>query len=119
MNQVFLQAALFIGIASSVLLLVVWPKLQRVLNGEKVVMSKLLDCRFSASETLQQGASSSHDDQIQTPTNGYRRRAIALNEPLPSSIEGHILGAQNLLRDISSKLYVPNDLAQSILLTTT
>lgn len=92
----------------SVLLLVVWPKLKRVLGGEKVVMSKLLDCRFSSSGTFQQGGASSNgtDHTNHVPTNAEQRKAISLGEPLPPDIEQHMIGTQNLLRDLSSKLYV-------------
>jgi hypothetical protein len=123
--QVFLQVVLFLGVALSILLLIVWPKLQRVLSGEQVVMSKLLDSRFSASkatfvESTVSIVVADNDNNNNSINNlegkvvvtvSQRRKAISLNEPLPSNIEQDILGVQNLLRDVSKKLYVATMIA--------
>jgi hypothetical protein len=117
--QVFLEVVLFLGVAMSILLLVVWPKLQRVFSGEQVVMSKLLDSRFSVSKphTFVESFASTvinDDEQNKGEQNkgekkvvvsfSHRRKAISLNEPLPTNIEQDILGVRNLLRDVSTKL---------------
>jgi hypothetical protein len=132
--QVFLQVVLFLGVALSILLLIVWPKLQRVLSGEQVVMSKLLDSRFSASKAtfvestvsivVADNDNNNNNNSINNlegkvvVTVSQRRKAISLNEPLPSNIEQDILGVQNLLRDVSKKLYVATIIALALLYLT-
>lgn len=47
--QVFLRSLLAIGVASCVLILIIWPKIHRVLSGEKVVMSAYLGTEKTSS----------------------------------------------------------------------
>jgi hypothetical protein len=96
MAQVFLLSSCLIGSATSVLVLIVWPKIRRVLSGEKVVLSKLLGASYGTSSltttTLEGG--------------NQRRITQAKDDPLPRHLEADIVVMEALLRDISNAWYV-------------
>jgi hypothetical protein len=92
MVQVFLLTISLIGSATAVLVFIVWPKIQRVLSGEMVIVSKLLGSNFSSSS-------------ISTPPTGeqnQRRIILAVDDPLPRQLEADIIVMEALLRGITN-----------------
>ena len=132
--QVFLLSLFSIGIATSILILVVLPKVRRVMSGEKVVMSTLLGARFGASTTGTTGTGHSqtfhssltterdrHNDgnnslqsSITRPTPPAiqssitqpvrRRTKLKEDDPLPEVVEQKILDVQTVLSSVTAKL---------------
>lgn len=78
------------------LVLIVWPKIRRVLSGEKVVMSKLLGASYGTSSLT----STTYGEENQ------RRITQAKDDPLPRHLEADIVVMEALLRDISNAWYV-------------
>jgi hypothetical protein len=101
--QVFLRSFLSIGIAMTVLVILIWPKLRRVWSGERVVLTTVLDARFKAP-----GAAT-------TPTDDHRKNTledaagdrIHLKEgdPLPRTIEQQVLRLHDVLRTVEDRWY--------------
>jgi hypothetical protein len=114
------------------LLLIVWPKIYRILSGEKVVMSSYLGAevrKFSASNTAESPTNPGQSDNlsdskeklsvhgIEAPKgagNDKEREGIVTNrhrislskdDPMPSSVATKIVGSESLLREVSDKLY--------------
>ena len=116
-----------IGVAVCVLFLIVWPKVHRVLSGEKVVMSNYLGAgRESSSvsitgETVSNGGQSeilldkkgSSDIKLQDVSKEVKegrkakpndRIPLRNDDPLPSSVASRIVDSESLLRMITEKL---------------
>ena len=87
-------AFLSIGSAVSILATLVWPKIARAVNGEAVVMSKLLDSRFSMTTSSEHVAAA-----------GVLKQQIAASkDTVPPQMEQNILAIQNVLRDVNRKV---------------
>jgi hypothetical protein len=117
---------LSIGVAVCVLFLIVWPKVQRVLSGEKVVMSNYLGAGRASSSVSITGESQTNvgqseitDDKKETDSlqdHGTSKEAykgtndgripLKKDDPLPSSVASRIVGSESLLREVTDKLYV-------------
>lgn len=82
------------------LVLIVWPKIRRVLSGEKVVVSKLLGASYGTS-SLTTTTTFGEENQ--------KRITQAKDDPLPRHLEGDIVVMEALLRDISNAWYVLTD----------
>lgn len=95
--QVFLLSICSIGSATSVLVLIVWPKIRRVLSGEKVVVSKLLGASYATSSLT---ASTTTGEQYQI------RITQGKDDPLPRHLEADIVVMEALLRDVTNAWYV-------------
>lgn len=85
----FSRACHSIILAALVVFLLVWPKIQRVRSGEKVVMSTLLGSRYSATsmtsmESAQEEILCDHE-----LASGSSKSSIVLreNDPIPPSVE--------------------------------
>jgi hypothetical protein len=78
--QVFLRSLLAIGVASCVMVLIIWPKIHRVLSGEKVVMSTYLGTEKTSSHASQSFVAS--PSPLSSLVGSSRR------EPAVSSAEG-------------------------------
>ena len=96
--QVFLLSSCLIGSATSVLVLIVWPKIRRVLSGEKVVVSKLLGASYGTSSLTTTTTTFGEENQ--------RRITQAKDDPLPRHLEADIVVMEALLRDVSNAWYV-------------
>jgi hypothetical protein len=94
--QVFLMSSCLIGPATSVLVLIVWPKIRRVLSGEKVVVSKLLGASYGTSSLTM----TTFGEESQ------RRITQAKDDPLPRHLEANIVVMEALLRDVKNTWYV-------------
>jgi hypothetical protein len=93
-----------VGVATTVLALVVWPKIRRVRSGEKVVMGSLLrgsDSRPSSSPAA------TVTNEYEVNLTGVPQRIhvdrITLNkdDPLPSHLELDIFATQETLRGVT------------------
>jgi len=95
------------------MLIIIWPKIHRVLSGEKVVVSTLLGSRFSTSTK----APSSSSDDAQTGAEmpviqvfgknrqqPEKRIKLKKDDPLPTTVETKILDVQSILRGVTEKL---------------
>jgi hypothetical protein len=78
------------------LVLIVWPKIRRVLSGEKVVVSKLLGSSFGTSSL----------SSTTTGEENQRRITQAKDAPLPRRLEADIVVTEALLRDVTNAWYV-------------
>lgn len=127
--QVFLRSLLSISVAVCVLFLIVWPKVQRVLSGEKVVMSNYLGAGRASSSVSMTGESQTNTRQSEIILNKKEsdslqdhdaskeakeafkeatsnRIPLKKDDPLPTSVASRIVGSESLLREVTDKLYV-------------
>lgn len=104
----------------SVLTMIVFPKVQRVLSGEKVVVSNMVGGRFSIhqpvteaqwmhrpNETTSTGAETASIVPVQRPapfTMGSRKISLAVDDPLPQNLEGLLFDVQSVLRGVTKKI---------------
>lgn len=96
--------------------MIVFPKVQRVLSGEKVVVSNMVGGRFSiqqqsAAEAPWRQAHHQHpetsaDTATSTPRPHAISRKVSLDkdDPLPQELEGLLFNVQNVLRGITTKI---------------
>lgn len=113
-----------IGVAVCVLILIIWPKVNRVRSGDKVVVSSLLGSRFNAQtttfrENLESECSIPEQTSLHgkecpttfsspitsTPVTASARRRISVqkDDPVPQEIETKIFDVQGILRSISKQ----------------
>jgi hypothetical protein len=90
------MSSCLIGPATSVLVLIVWPKIRRVLSGEKVIVSKLLGASYGTSSMTM----TSFGEESQ------RRITQAKDDPLPQHLEADIVVMEALLREVKDAWYV-------------
>jgi hypothetical protein len=110
---VFLDSSCAIGIACSVLSLIIHPKIARVRSGDKVVVSSLLGSKFlynaspgeeSYGGFVQQRNSQEkmHTlDESSTSNGSDPRIVLCQDQPMPSHIEQKMLDVQSTLRSIT------------------
>jgi hypothetical protein len=110
---VFLDSSCAIGIAGSVLSLIIRPKIVRVRSGDKVVVSNLLGSKFlynsSPMEESYSGLVQQRNSQEKLQTlkessisNGSDQRIrLRQDEPMPPHIERKILDVQSTFRSIT------------------
>lgn len=110
--EVFLRLTFACGISMVILVMLVWPKIARVMSGEKVVISSLLNASFSSSSLYSsQTREFASLDQAGLPVdkgpNCFRSRiTIQKDDPLPRQLEGDICAAEEILRRVTSNWYV-------------
>jgi hypothetical protein len=99
----------------SVLTMIVFPKVQRVLSGEKVVVSSMVGGRFSIHQQSADEApwrqahhhpETSVDTTASTPRPHALTRRVSLDvdDPLPQELEGLLFNVQNVVRGITTKI---------------
>jgi len=115
--QVFFRTLLSIGIAVTVLVALVLPKIRRVTSGEKVVVSTLLDARFSTwnsdsdarttttNHTVGGGIGGSFDSSGGGTAAEEVRSLLDEGDPLPRSVEKHVVHLQDILSKVTLKWY--------------
>lgn len=114
--QVFLRSFLSIGVAVCVLFFIVWPKVYRVLNGEKVVMSNYLatelrNASVSITDDHHTGSTPStrftsrreKKTSLTSSNNDLFRIYIKKDDPLPASVASKIVESESLLREVTDK----------------
>eukprot|EP00978_Attheya_sp_CCMP212_P029521 scaffold105105_cov62-Attheya_sp.AAC.2 len=96
-----------IGVATTVLVLVVWPKIRRVRSGEKVVMGSLFSGRSSDSRLSSSPAATVTNEYEVTVTGVPQhihvvdRITLKKDDPLPRQLELDIFATQETLRGIT------------------
>lgn len=106
LSQVFLWSCVSIGVAGSVLVLIVWPKVNRVRSGEKVVVSGLLGSRYSMKiPSATESRYESDRSMMESAPDLGKRERIQVNEddPVPPGIETKILDMQGLFRRVTNQ----------------
>jgi len=98
---VILNASVSIGIAVSVVYLIVFPKVLRVLSGEKIVVSQMLGSRYSMKAASTTEFTSEAAPPEQAPSK--QQIAVGQDDPLPPQIESKIFQVQGLLRCIMNQ----------------
>jgi hypothetical protein len=106
--QVFLRSSCSIGVAVSLLVLIVWPKIRRVRSGEKVVMSRLLDAARGVSRTAAVGEPEPKFTVAGQKATVQLRNRITVNidDPIPKEVETGILAMEELFRGVTNEWYV-------------
>jgi hypothetical protein len=94
-------------------------KVQRVLSGEKVVVSNMVGGRFSihqpeaqarwrqANETTSTGAETDVLSMAKRPapiTMESRKISLSVDEPLPTQLEGLLFNVQDVLRSVTKRI---------------
>ncbi|GAX15918.1 hypothetical protein FisN_UnNu069 [Fistulifera solaris] len=111
---VLLQSIVSIGIAVTVLILLVWPKIHRAWSGQTVIMSQLLSsgssnassnaAHSSSSETTTTASRSKDPEEGATsPTVNDTTTTWNEHEALPSHIESQIWNLQLTFRGVTEK----------------
>jgi hypothetical protein len=99
--QVFLRSFLSIGIAMTVLVILIWPKLRRVWSGEKVVLTTVLDARFKAPGVANTPTDLRRTNAQEDPTED--RIHLKEGDPLPRAIEQQVLRLHDVLRTVEDR----------------
>ncbi|GAX25553.1 hypothetical protein FisN_28Hh021 [Fistulifera solaris] len=95
---VILSALVYYGLAMITLILLIWPKVGRVLFGGKVVMSRLLGSRSDSSES-KVSTLSSPVSGITTGTSSVTNSlTLQAGDPLPGVVERKIFSVSTLLK---------------------
>mmetsp|Transcript_27172 Transcript_27172/g.56932 ORF Transcript_27172/g.56932 Transcript_27172/m.56932 type:complete len:105 (-) Transcript_27172:788-1102(-) len=103
MFQAFLRVMTFIGIATLVIVYLVWPKLRRAMKGENVVVGNLLRAYGNASG-LSADSNIEIEDTHKTALHLSGAPIIVKKDsPLPREIEGEIHQLKSLLQTVSDK----------------
>ncbi|EEC47275.1 predicted protein [Phaeodactylum tricornutum CCAP 1055/1] len=101
--EVFLRALLTIGCSMAVLIIVVFPKMKRVLSGEKVILTNVLAARYDRSSSNR--ASATHSPSSRRPTVFLAKEPVKLqkDDAMPPEMETYVLDLQTLLRSVSDQ----------------
>ncbi len=98
-----------LGVASAVLILIIWPKVLRVRSGEKVVISNMLGSKFGKNSTSETSSRPTDDQDMtlvphdtSTPTENVRL-CWREHEVLPKHIEQQIYDLQVFLRTVTHR----------------
>jgi hypothetical protein len=95
---VILSALVYYGLAMITLILLIWPKVGRVLFGGKVVMSHLLGSKSDSSES-KVSTLSSPVSAITTGTSSVTNSlTLQAGDPLPGTVERKIFSVSTLLK---------------------
>lgn len=87
-----------IGIGTTDLVIIVLPKIRRVWSGEKLVITNVLDSRFKPA--MPSGTSE------ESRNSESERVCLKVGDPLPRTIEQHVLNLHDVLRLVEHKWYV-------------
>jgi hypothetical protein len=101
--QVGLRVMNAIGIATTVLALVVWPKIRRVRSGEKVVMGSLFSGRDSPATTVTNEYEVNLTSGVLQHIHVVDRITLKKDDPLPRQLELDIFATQETLRGIADR----------------
>jgi hypothetical protein len=82
------------------LVIIVWPKVRRVLSGEKVVISMLLGANMTTPESKFTLAGQNAIVQ------NSNRITVNRDDPIPMEVESGILAMEELLRGVANEWYV-------------
>ena len=77
------------------------PKLGRVISGEKIVVSTLLESRFSSTTNSSNELESSQN----VPISAEERQTVTLGDPMPRLIELEILRLNDTLQAVQTLWY--------------
>ena len=107
----------------SVLAVIVFPKVQRVMSGEKVVMSNMVGGRFSIHQRTHEAswrqnnirerttgdteATEATAHRMQKPphvSTESRKISLQTDDPLPPQVEGLLFDVQGVLRAVTQKI---------------
>ena len=106
----FVNVGISITIATCVQFIVVWPKIKRVLSGEKIVVGNVLGNKFSVANQYSphfMGSAPSAGTVMGEGSSGRSEESHILvrdGDPVPSKIEKQIHQLQLLLGEITSNL---------------
>jgi hypothetical protein len=104
---VFLRSLLSIGIAMTVIIVMILPKLRRVWSGEKVVLTTVLDARYKPGSTPSAGGTRcTHEDKASVVTAAEERIRLKEGDPLPYPVEQQVLRLYDVLRTVEDRWYV-------------
>lgn len=97
---VILSALVYCGLAMITLILLIWPKVGRVLFGGKVVMSNLLGLKTDLVHSSESKVSSISDPVFAFTASSMTDNSLALKagDPLPGDVEAKILDVSTLLK---------------------
>jgi hypothetical protein len=95
--QMYLRSSFSIGISVSVLVIVIWPKIRRVLSCEKVVISRLLGNTMATPESKFTLAG-----QNAILQNSNRITTVKRDDPIPVEVEIGILAMEERLRGVAN-----------------
>jgi hypothetical protein len=111
--QVILQGGWSLLVPMSVLTMIVFPKVQRVLSGEKVVVSSMVGGRFSINQSAMEApwqqqtpieTTDTTSSTGQRPGPLLRKISLGVDDPLPQELEGLLFNVQNVLRGVTTKI---------------
>jgi hypothetical protein len=113
--QVILQGGWSLLVPMSVLTMIVFPKVQRVLSGEKVVVSSMVGGRFSIHQSAMEAPWQQQTPNETTTTDTtsstgqrpgplLRKISLGADDPLPQELEGLLFNVQNVLRGVTTKI---------------
>lgn len=91
------------------LTLIIVPKVRRVLSGEKIVVSNLLNARYSMSSSESKTMTEAPAPVVNLPPQKSQRSVFQPDEPLPKQVERNLVFVQNSVRRITEKMYVRNE----------
>lgn len=109
-NQVFLKGLLIIGIAVFILNAMVWPKMKRVMSGEKVVIGKILNARDSVpsfasfSNSVTATTPETRTNYSENGDQSSERVFVCKGEALPPDIEIKIQHLKHILSEVSNEM---------------
>ncbi len=86
----------------SILSLFVWPKIRRVLSGEKIVMTNVIANRFDGN-TQRASSGYSHETALNSKAYSVQSKInLSPDDPVPRSVETSVLSFHDFLGDILS-----------------
>ena len=100
---VFMWELASYGVALSVLIFFIWPKIQRVMSGEKVVVTNILSARFDSMARQSTEHSESGDRQSTGTYTIGETIKVGKDDPIPRSVETRVLVLQDVLREITEE----------------
>ena len=101
---VILSALVYFGLAMITLVLLIWPKVGRVLFGGKIVMSHLLGSKIDVVSSSESKVSTiSSPVSAFTTTAGTNSLTLKTGDPLPGNVERKIFNVSTLLKSTLNK----------------
>jgi len=103
-----LQSTLSIGVAVTLLVVVILPSIRRVLSGEKIVISKMLGARYGAGRV---SATGQQNTGMTTPTRASFLLPpsgpilVGKGDPVPDAIAERVLRVQDALQSATNRWY--------------
>jgi hypothetical protein len=102
-----LLSCVSVGVPGTVLYVIIWPKVRRVLSGDKVVVSSLLGSKYSGTQMSAEPLIKDNSLQQGSPAPANKPLIqIRPDDPIPSHIEKQIFALQGILRHATNQWYV-------------